>query len=198
MKRFSVLLVVLVSMFTFLTDSEARWYDPETGRFLSEDPIGFNGGDVNLYVYSANNPVLYIDPSGLWTFQLGVSTTGGGGGGGTYGRGIVFVYSGESGFQFGTYDTYGAGGYGGAGGSATVDLTYSGNTNIHDLAGTAGTVGGSVTLGPMAGPTVGAEVNIMQGTKPSYTVSPIGFGGGPSPVEAHGFVTHTNIKECCK
>jgi RHS repeat-associated protein len=43
----------------------ARYYDPEVGRFISEDPIGFEGGDVNLYVYASNNPILLIDPSGL-------------------------------------------------------------------------------------------------------------------------------------
>jgi len=42
----------------------ARWYDPETGRWLSKDPIGISGG-LNLYVAFANNPVNFIDPSGL-------------------------------------------------------------------------------------------------------------------------------------
>jgi uncharacterized protein RhaS with RHS repeats len=43
----------------------ARYYDPEVGRFISEDPIGFEGGDVNLMVYVGNNPILLIDPLGL-------------------------------------------------------------------------------------------------------------------------------------
>ena len=43
-----------------------RWYDPEIGRFISEDPIGFAGGDVNLYGYVGNNPHGYIDPFGFW------------------------------------------------------------------------------------------------------------------------------------
>jgi RHS repeat-associated protein len=41
-----------------------RWYDPQTGRFLSQDPIGLAGG-VNLYAYAGNNPVAYSDPFGL-------------------------------------------------------------------------------------------------------------------------------------
>ena len=42
-----------------------RWYDPPTGGWLSEDPSGFNAGDMNLYRYVGNNPVNYVDPSGL-------------------------------------------------------------------------------------------------------------------------------------
>ncbi|MHB1038450.1 MAG: RHS repeat-associated core domain-containing protein, partial [Pirellulales bacterium] len=43
----------------------ARWYDAATGKFMSEDPIDFAGGDENLYRYCANNPLLLSDPSGL-------------------------------------------------------------------------------------------------------------------------------------
>jgi RHS repeat-associated protein len=43
----------------------ARWYDPRQGRFISEDPIGFNGRDINLYGYVWNNPVNHRDPFGL-------------------------------------------------------------------------------------------------------------------------------------
>lgn len=43
----------------------ARYYDSGAGRFLSEDPLGFGGGDVNLYAYVAGNPVGWIDPLGL-------------------------------------------------------------------------------------------------------------------------------------
>jgi RHS repeat-associated protein len=42
----------------------ARFYDPELGRFLSEDPIGLAGG-INPFAYVANNPVAYSDPRGL-------------------------------------------------------------------------------------------------------------------------------------
>jgi RHS repeat-associated protein len=43
----------------------ARYYVPALGRFLSSDPIGFGGGDTNLYRYVGNNPIRYNDPSGL-------------------------------------------------------------------------------------------------------------------------------------
>ncbi|MBT2525585.1 IPT/TIG domain-containing protein [Streptomyces sp. ISL-99] len=40
-----------------------RYYDPETGRFISQDPIGFTGG-ANLYEYAVSSPTTYTDPSG--------------------------------------------------------------------------------------------------------------------------------------
>jgi RHS repeat-associated protein len=43
----------------------ARYYDPATGRFLSEDPLGFDGGGANFYAYVGNHPVDFVDPLGL-------------------------------------------------------------------------------------------------------------------------------------
>ncbi len=43
----------------------ARFYDPQLGRFISEDPIGFQGGDINLYTYVSSSSVNYVDPFGL-------------------------------------------------------------------------------------------------------------------------------------
>jgi len=61
----------------------ARYYDTEIGRFISEDLIGFDGGDVNLYAYVGNNPMLLIDPFGLcselsWGNAMGNYFFGGG------------------------------------------------------------------------------------------------------------------------
>ena len=47
---------------TDLYDYRARWYDPQVGRFLSEDPIA---SDPNLYRYCGNSPLMNVDPSGL-------------------------------------------------------------------------------------------------------------------------------------
>jgi RHS repeat-associated protein len=43
----------------------ARYYHPALQRFISEDPIGFAAGDVNLYAYVANAPLDFSDPSGM-------------------------------------------------------------------------------------------------------------------------------------
>lgn len=50
---------------TGLTRFGARDYDARLGRWTAKDPIGFAGGDSNLYGYVANDPVNYFDPSGL-------------------------------------------------------------------------------------------------------------------------------------
>lgn len=42
----------------------ARYYDPAAGRFISEDPIGLQGG-ANVYAYAGNDPVNASDPTGL-------------------------------------------------------------------------------------------------------------------------------------
>ncbi len=49
----------------------ARYYDPAAGRFLSQDPIGIRGGDVNAYRYALGNPVNFRDPLGLEAIVLG-------------------------------------------------------------------------------------------------------------------------------
>ncbi|HEY4310191.1 MAG TPA: RHS repeat-associated core domain-containing protein [Pirellulales bacterium] len=42
-----------------------RWYDPGIGRFISQDPIGFQGDPSNLYRYTGNRPTNATDPTGL-------------------------------------------------------------------------------------------------------------------------------------
>jgi RHS repeat-associated protein len=41
-----------------------RWYDSNVGKWVSEDPIGFEGGDLNLYSYVDNIPIVLIDVRG--------------------------------------------------------------------------------------------------------------------------------------
>jgi len=70
----------------------ARYYDPEVGRFVSEDPIGFEGGDVNLYAYVGGNPVLRVDPDGEIAAQIIGGVIGGiAGGYNAYRTGGEFV-----------------------------------------------------------------------------------------------------------
>ncbi|MCY2970209.1 MAG: hypothetical protein NTZ30_06020 [Planctomycetota bacterium] len=55
----------------------ARWYDPSSGRFISQDPIGFQAGDPNLYRYVGNAPGDATDPEGKWSFYKWLYTGNG-------------------------------------------------------------------------------------------------------------------------
>jgi RHS repeat-associated protein len=48
----------------------ARYYHPRLQRFIAEDPLGFDGGDMNLYAYVLGDPVSLVDPLGLWSVSL--------------------------------------------------------------------------------------------------------------------------------
>ena len=78
----------------------ARYYAPEQGRFISEDPMGFAGGE-NFYAYVSGNPLSYTDPYGMWQLT------------GTVGVGIAVLFTvGDNGGQwsFGAYGGIGEGG----------------------------------------------------------------------------------------
>jgi uncharacterized protein RhaS with RHS repeats len=49
----------------FLGNYRARYYNATLQRFISEDPIGFGGGDINLYAYVYDDPIGLKDPYGL-------------------------------------------------------------------------------------------------------------------------------------
>ena len=47
----------------------ARYYNPDLGRFQSEDPSSFIGGDFNLFRSFANAPINFLDSFGLTTYE---------------------------------------------------------------------------------------------------------------------------------
>ncbi|MFC1953475.1 RHS repeat-associated core domain-containing protein, partial [Chloroflexota bacterium] len=57
----------------------ARYYDPEIGRFISPDtiiPNPANPQSFNRYSYVLNNPLRYTDPTGHWPSREDVMNTG--------------------------------------------------------------------------------------------------------------------------
>ena len=53
----------------------ARYYDPQVGRWLTQDPLGMVDGP-NKYLYVSNNPVNYVDPWGLAEVIFGLPYNG--------------------------------------------------------------------------------------------------------------------------
>jgi RHS repeat-associated protein len=51
----------------------ARDYDAETGRWTAKDPIGFGGGEYDMYAYSQSDPVNYVDAEGLDTYVIEIN-----------------------------------------------------------------------------------------------------------------------------
>ena len=57
---------------TDLTYMQARFYDAQVGRFLSSDPVEFDGSSpftFNRYAYANNNPYRYVDPFGTTAYD---------------------------------------------------------------------------------------------------------------------------------
>ncbi|MCF6244406.1 MAG: RHS repeat-associated core domain-containing protein [Sulfurovum sp.] len=73
----------------------ARYYDPTTQRFLSRDPIELEAGDFNFYRYVSNDPVNFVDPSGLYVGVDDAIFAGGGAVIGVIGQGVSDLWSWE-------------------------------------------------------------------------------------------------------
>jgi RHS repeat-associated protein len=122
-----------------------RYYDSLVGRFVSEDTIGFNGGDTNLYRYVANSPLNLIDPNGTsWLNDVDAALSE---------RGVDL---------YGVVNTLdqGIGGYasGTTGGATDIirEKIYGGSVNdnqhgvLHDIASGLGDISSSVVGGAAA------------------------------------------------
>jgi RHS repeat-associated protein len=82
---------------TGLQYNRARYLDLVLARFISQDPIGFNAGDANLYRYVGNEPTMATDPSGLRGWEIGGLTPGQW----TYATGVLFYEWGANGYRAG-------------------------------------------------------------------------------------------------
>jgi RHS repeat-associated protein len=78
----------------------ARYYDPFSGRFVSEDPARFPGG-INFYTYVENDPVGLIDPFGFCPWQVHSRPLKGVPGAGPLGLDHYYFYNTQTGQSIG-------------------------------------------------------------------------------------------------
>jgi RHS repeat-associated protein len=176
----------------------ARYYSPTQQRFISEDPKGFQGG-INLYAYTADSPINYVDPLGLdknscqqgcisWDslplnlqLQLDAMRLASQFTGVTYYMGVQA-----------TATLTGPGGFLSAGGSFSGSIGFAtdpqGNVALITSLSGAGTIG---TPGSSGGVQIGAatyqNVNGFAGPSHGWEAS-----GGPGVVEGFGLSTNSS------
>lgn len=165
----------------------ARYYDPNTARFLTKDPLGVSA-DTNPYRYAMNNSLNVVDPYGLFGF---FGTSGGAAGlsnGPQATNGSVI--EGSSGFIFGSQNgQFGIGGVMSmgsgshiAGGTAGVGLTFGA------FFGDISSLGGSGTaVTTVRGPFSWTDMYNSSGDRVGFSIGFDGYGSGWAD-----FTTDTN------
>lgn len=102
---------------------------------------------LNRYSYVQNNPLKYTDPTGHWTFSIGITIGGGGFLGGSYSGGIIF--DGQKGLR--TYESTAFGGMVGGGASLTITATVTREDTVSQTEGKGVNFGIALPAGPIAG-----------------------------------------------
>jgi len=162
----------------------ARYYQPTFQRFVSQDPLGFLGGDPNLYAYVRANPVSGVDPFGLYCLSDAAINGIAGSAGGALAGGAALTEFGPVGIAVGTI----------VGGTAGGALGYWSN-NAFGNEVTVGAVGGAATslnapASGLLGGGIGGAVTygLQQAGAPDYASVPAGgaaggaVGGAVAPV----------------
>jgi RHS repeat-associated protein len=136
-----------------------RDYDPDIGRWTAKDPIGFAGGDTDLFGYCLNDPINWTDPDGLLVVPGPTGVVGGAIVGGIGGA----ITGGISGAEHGGV----TGAIGGAIGGAIIGTI-------------TGGIGGFIT-GTLGGGTTGAVAGSLAGTVIGEMLSPTPLDQAPLP-----------------
>jgi RHS repeat-associated protein len=152
-----------------------RDYDPEVGRWTAKDPIGFAGGDTDLYWYVLNNPVNAVDTIGLWTAGIDISGSAAALLGVT--GGVTFAIDGA--LNVAAIPHAGGMYLVGGGASIAVQAQFTNADTVYYLGGIATATGGS------AGFMIGATGEYIEGN--GYKGFAIGGYAGPGllPVSIH-------------
>ena len=180
-----------------------RYYDPDSGRFISEEPLGLDG--PNLYWYTLNNPMNYVDPTGLLTRGVGFGV-----GAGFFGAGgtanVQYVWDDKGNWNIAVTRCNG-GVTEAVGANLGISASSGTGATINDLEGASGSSGVVVNpalslspkLGLAAGVSVGVSEPIHDESSPCMgkkrrAINVTGFVGGalgysPVDVDASGCFT---------
>ena len=165
-----------------------RSYAPDVGRFTQPDPVGLAGGSTNLYRYAENAPTDSLDPSGLYTEQVGISFNLGLGLGISGACGIC----GANGTNYpDLYFTLGGETHGGATYSGGLQYIWTNADSVEQLAGGGAYVGGGAGF-----LVVGGGVNGVLGGGNENPYAGVEVHGGISigtPVEVHAGGSYTVV-----
>ena len=188
--RSAVFSPVTQSPDTGLVEFGCRWYDAQTGRWISKDPILLDGG-WNVYAFCGNDPVNRTDPSGTFVIAIGGGGATGAGSAVAVDSGLVFGISLKNGFQWGSYQAGGVGFHVGLDVSfGTVVTIAPFAEDITNLSGLTESIGGSIGFGPSGT----AELAIPIGATPKGSAVSFSFGAGVG-VEKHAITTFTTVQE---
>ena len=163
-----------------------RAYDANLMRFLQSDPMGIDGGR-NLYAYGGGNPLFWLDPLGLLTYQIGVTGNAGIGTGIGGSAGVAVSLSWNQGLQFGYYASAEGGGHFGGSAGIGIEIQASANGQISHLGGTTLMLGGEGGVLGLFGANQQYSID-GSGALPisSVSYSPAGVGG-----DVHSYVSQT-------
>ena len=142
---------------------QTRYYDPEVGRFISQDDVSYLAPDsingLNLYAYCSNNPVMATDPTGTtewWEVLLiGLGAIGGAIIGGLGGMAVGAIGGMLIGFCFGGIP------------DAIAGLIIGGF-----IGGVIGLIGGAI-VGGMLGATTVSDINLILSGEVTYKTNGI-------------------------
>jgi RHS repeat-associated protein len=154
----------------------ARDYDPMVGRWISKDPIRFDGGQANIYVYVNSDPVNWSDPAGLWGLFAGGGGEAAIGPAGSIGGGHFWGFGGSgSGNYFDTHP------------GISFPPFASGGGECGFFTGDVGQFNKADDLFLTFGEGWSVQVNLYLGNSGGWGVSLGGGVGGGSPVAAGVF-----------
>ena len=209
----------------YLNPKYSMWIStaPALGEYIPKAPVNeevkrynqnlpgmggvFNTVNFNLYHYSSNNPVKYVDPNGEWVLNIGVFGSAGAGVGGSVSGGFSIGYSKEKGVTFGVFTSESIGAEFSADASAGISVSLDVfSDGVESGTSRTMTIGGSADIGVSVGSDLtididSKDVDVSIGVSKSKGTGgnigagvKIGIGASATAGEAHVRYNSTQTK----